>query len=55
MDGDLAPGGNVVLSGEGSWNLGEMCVEWDDKVEKYFSIFLELFNFFLTGCQFVDL
>ena len=39
LDGDLAPDGNVVLSGKGSWNLGEMCVEWDDKVEKYFSIF----------------
>ena len=43
MDGDLAPGGNVVLSGKGSWNLGEMCVEWDDKVEKYFSIFFRTF------------
>ena len=32
MDGDLLPGGKVVLSGEGKWNLGDMCVEWDDQV-----------------------
>merc|ERR1712227_416261 len=31
MDGDLLPGGKVVLSGEGKWNLGDMCVEWDDQ------------------------
>ena len=34
MDGDLLPGGKVVLSGEGKWNLGDMCVEWDDQVLK---------------------
>ena len=43
MDGDLLPGGKVVLSGEGKWNLGEMCVEWDDQVlrnnlKNYFSL-----------------
>ena len=43
MDGDLLPGGKVVLSGEGKWNLGDMCVEWDDQVlrnnfKNYFSL-----------------
>ena len=39
MDGDLLPGGKVVLSGEGKWNLGEMCVEWDDQVLRISFIF----------------
>ena len=39
MDGDLLPGGKVVLSGEGKWNLGDMCVEWDDQVLRISFIF----------------